>query len=472
MTLLVAWVWHGLAIAVATAAVLACARGLSAATRHAIWWLAYAAAVALPALELIARCALAPSVAPVPAAAADTALPLPAVPDHLVALLAAGWTIYAVVGMRRILLSVAAMARLRRNSRPLDPARALRLPMWSSARTAGRSVRLHTWDGAGTACAVGFRRPTILLSRALVESLDDGALDAIVMHEHAHLERRDDRTQLLGAVMAAFAGWHPAVRFIGRRIHLEREAACDDRVVSRTGAPREYARTLVRAAACGSGGWRALTVPGAVESASVLRRRIRRLLDPDRNRDARVRTRVLVPAAAVLATAVALVARTPAFVVFVETAIHLPRVAPAVLPAAAAFRPRAIASPPFAPTGGPRRPAVAPDEIGGVRPRPPLAARPATPIAGPLAAAPVSRRTGEAVRPLEVSQRMLSAATMPVPREETTSPESWTKMARPAATGGQAIARAGTAAGHGAKEAGVSLARFFGRTGRTVAGRF
>ena len=68
------------------------------------------------------------------------------------------------------------------------------------------------------------------------------------MHEHAHLARYDDWLRMLQSTVTAFCGLHPAVHFISTRIDLEREAACDDRVVSQTGAADRYASCLANAA--------------------------------------------------------------------------------------------------------------------------------------------------------------------------------------------------------------------------------
>ena len=99
--------------------------------------------------------------------------------------------------------------------------------------------------------------------------LSDESLDEIVMHEQAHLDRYDDWSKLLVAVVGSLAGLHPAVRFLARRLDVDREAACDDRVVSRTGATRRYASSLLAVAAASNseagGAGFAAGVPGRLE---------------------------------------------------------------------------------------------------------------------------------------------------------------------------------------------------------------
>ena len=55
MTLIVTWLWQGLAIAWITAAAVRAMPRLNAATRHAVWWLALTAVLAGGAFLLAGR---------------------------------------------------------------------------------------------------------------------------------------------------------------------------------------------------------------------------------------------------------------------------------------------------------------------------------------------------------------------------------------------------------------------------------
>ena len=70
-------------------------------------------------------------------------------------------------------------------------------------------------------------------------------LNAILLHELAHLRRYDDWTNLAQKLVKAILFFHPAVWFIESRLTLEREMACDDAVLAASYSPRAYAESLV-----------------------------------------------------------------------------------------------------------------------------------------------------------------------------------------------------------------------------------
>ena len=327
MTLIVTWLWQGLAIAWITAAAVRAMPRLNAATRHAVWWLALAAVLAIPVAHGLAAITTGTPSAPDLTGALDAAgaLMLPAIPDGVVAGAAAIWAMTAAVGVLRIARSCRALGRLKRASSPFDRSREARLPLWVAARDGGhRAAELRTSDCMTGACALGLGRPVILVSRSVADALNDESLDEIVMHEQAHLDRYDDWSQLLLAVVGSLAGLHPAVRFLARRLDVDREAACDDRVVSRTGATRRYASSLLAVAAASNpeaGGVEfAAGVPTATTTASALRVRVGRLLDPRRDRGARLASATSLVSVTALALAVVMSTQVAPVVIFLEAA--------------------------------------------------------------------------------------------------------------------------------------------------------
>ncbi|MCX5690023.1 MAG: hypothetical protein NTV94_09630, partial [Planctomycetota bacterium] len=141
-----------------------------------------------------------------------------------------------MIAMRRIL------ARAR-------PARDSMLTLVDScARQAGLSaapLTLETHDRLSPMIVCGLR-PTLVLPIALWKELDEDARRAVVLHELAHLRRRDHRTAWFVAFVGLVYWWHPIVWWARRRINEEADTCCDAWVTSLLPEGRRaYARALL-----------------------------------------------------------------------------------------------------------------------------------------------------------------------------------------------------------------------------------
>ena len=95
---------------------------------------------------------------------------------------------------------------------------------------------------------MGCGSPVIAIAPALVQHLTADELDRVVIHEWAHVQRRDDLANVAQLVARVLAGWHPAVWWLDRRLQAERETACDEMAVALTGSSKVYAACLVKLA--------------------------------------------------------------------------------------------------------------------------------------------------------------------------------------------------------------------------------
>jgi len=281
MNLVLSWLIEGTGLAVvATLAARLIPIG-SPAQRHAFWWLALAGMLALPLLPDVNLPAGAAHVSSLnPVSLSPAALTVPAPPTWLPVAALGLWVAAALMSLTRLLVNLRAVRRLARDARPLPARRIGSLERFAGACTGSRPARVCVSSEIRGACAVGFLEPRIMLSSDLVATLDTDAIEAIVLHEYAHLQRYDDWTRLLQKIVLCVAGFHPGVRWASRQIDIEREAACDTLVVTRTGEPMSYARSLTAAAEISSrmSGLTAIAAPGAPMSGRGLHARVARLL--------------------------------------------------------------------------------------------------------------------------------------------------------------------------------------------------
>jgi bla regulator protein blaR1 len=111
-----------------------------------------------------------------------------------------------------------------------------------------RPVQLCTSEQVKVPTAIGLMKPAVVIPRWVMQELSVPELNQILLHELAHLRRRDDWTNLIQQVVRALFFFHPAVWWIEKKIALERELACDDAVLAETDSPRAYAECLAHLA--------------------------------------------------------------------------------------------------------------------------------------------------------------------------------------------------------------------------------
>jgi beta-lactamase regulating signal transducer with metallopeptidase domain len=209
------------------------------------------------------------------------------------------WAFVAATLLLRLTRGYVAVMRLKRVAVPLDePIVLARLHAAGHRRRA--TVALSQL--VAVPCAVGFRRPMILIPARLAASLDADDLARVVLHESAHLQRYDDWLNALEQVVCALQFFQPALHVARRGIDFEREVACDDRVLEAAGDPLRYAECLARIVQRSARGPRVAVAPGFVLRRAQVVGRVRRIVD--RTRDASPRPRF----AAVALTALVLAA--------------------------------------------------------------------------------------------------------------------------------------------------------------------
>ena len=136
------------------------------------------------------------------------------------------------------------------------------------------------------------RRPVLLLPSEVASELDDEELEAVVLHELAHVERRDNLCGNFQTVLSCVFWFNPVVWLVGRKLFAERESACDERVLEAGGASGAYAAGILKVVRFCSG-WRVAGVAG-VASGSNLRRRIEMIMLGEKGGGARAWHRAIL----------------------------------------------------------------------------------------------------------------------------------------------------------------------------------
>lgn len=393
-------------LAIAPLAARALSRG-SAAARHQIWVVALAASLLMPVLAAVApqwRIEVLPASAttvqsvsaPAPASiqpAADPVFePIPALTPNVasepsaqaasVSTLSTTTTIW-LAGVLFVLARLAfGTGRVWWIAR-----RAVPDPVWGPlgqrlARSLGieRDVTFLCGDEDTMPMAWGLTHARVLLPA----EAEDWPLDrqrVVLLHELAHVKRRDSVTQMLAHVACAAYWFNPLVWLAAQRLRAERERACDDLVLAAGTRGSDYADHLLDIArSLRSDAWPTWSAV-TMAHRSQLEGRLMAILDPALPRRSPTRRAMVACATVAMVTIVSLAGvRAVAKAADAEeqgrpSAPATPTPTPTPTPAP---------TPAPAPAPVPRTPRVVLAPV----PVPPLAAQIARPVAAPVVPVP------------------------------------------------------------------------------------
>jgi beta-lactamase regulating signal transducer with metallopeptidase domain len=279
-------------VAAALAAIICrCLHRASAATRHWIWWLAmvmiatcfvvavFRWRVALPVLPR----STASLVGPIPPVSVTQVASVEKTPPVTLVVLIRIWQLGVLALLLRSAMGILRLQTIIRRSRPLDA------DGWQTLRTSmdrpkQKGVRHLVSSEISIPMVEGIRRPVVLLPESAL-TWPRHLLRAVLIHEHAHLKRRD-LAMLAFARFVTFLHWmNPAAWYALRRMQADAEMAADDCVVVSDGEPVAYAEGLVelvrllkRSAAS------RLPAIGMLRRGGSIHARVARILDPQCHR--------------------------------------------------------------------------------------------------------------------------------------------------------------------------------------------
>ena len=169
-------------------------------------------------------------------------------PSVLMGIYAAGVVILSL----RLIRSLVAVTQLKRTALAVaDSSWIGPLAYWRDRLRIARPVSL-VWSGrVRIPMLLGWLRPAIVLPVPQDDSEPPlrSHVDAILLHELAHLSRGDDSWNLLQQVVQIVYWPHPLTWLASRLISGVREQACDDLCVHWAGGARHYRAALMAAAA-------------------------------------------------------------------------------------------------------------------------------------------------------------------------------------------------------------------------------
>lgn len=277
----------------------------NAAARHRVLVLSGLAVAGLPIVDLVLELLGGPSWA-------SRSLPAPSPPSvggpaamesplaaSVVGVLALAWLSGFAVRVLRIVKSAQLLRELVDRSTPGLGSPALEKLGRSIARELRlrQDVEFRVSADCTNPAVVGIRRVSVILPRSLVADGPREALRPVLIHELAHVARRDHIALWAQQIAAAVLWFHPLIHVLNRQLSQAREEICDNHVLARID-PVAYGRTLLGVAELHSA--RPLRASlGLLGDRWSLEERVAQLLDRRRSTATRARRAVSMASGAV-----------------------------------------------------------------------------------------------------------------------------------------------------------------------------
>lgn len=156
------------------------------------------------------------------------------------------WAAGAIFFTLRMVSAWWYVSKLRTESSVIDDGWSDRLQVLAGQLGINRVITLAQSARIHSPMVIGCLKPIVLVPMGMLAGLPAEQIEAIFIHELAHIRRHDYIINLIQSFIEAIFFFNPFVWIISGIIRREREYCCDDTVVSKHGSPLAYARALTQ----------------------------------------------------------------------------------------------------------------------------------------------------------------------------------------------------------------------------------
>lgn len=130
---------------------------------------------------------------------------------------------------------------------------------------------------------LGFRRRTLLVPPAFMETAEAADVEAALGHELAHIKRYDFLKNVLYELISLPVSYHPMTRWLKAQIRQSRELVCDQMAAEFVTTREHYARSLLRLASMMLNQTQTVNIHAiGIFDANILERRVMNLMTKPR----------------------------------------------------------------------------------------------------------------------------------------------------------------------------------------------
>lgn len=144
-----------------------------------------------------------------------------------------------------------------------------------------KNIVLKTTNQSIIPFTIGFLKPVIVVPIAAINNLSAQELEAVLLHELAHIKRYDYVVNIGLLFIEAVLFFNPFSKLINKEIFELRELCCDDLVLQNTSSSKNYAQALLNIAKINSTNNSFFTALTVIPANHQLTNRIKRILKID-----------------------------------------------------------------------------------------------------------------------------------------------------------------------------------------------
>jgi bla regulator protein BlaR1 len=154
------------------------------------------------------------------------------------------WIIGTFIFLLRLLREWSYLSTLKKNATILQNEWNIALENLSHQLHLDNVVQLAESSQIDVPLVIGYIKPFILIPTGMLSGLSTEQLEAIFLHELAHIKRHDYIVNFIQSIVEALLFFNPFIWMISNIVNREREYCCDDIVVNRNTSALAYAKAL------------------------------------------------------------------------------------------------------------------------------------------------------------------------------------------------------------------------------------
>lgn len=156
------------------------------------------------------------------------------------------WFIVVCLRSLQLAIGLRSIFLLRyRETIPADSYWQFRLKELSARMGITSAIHIMESGIAKVPMVIGHLKPLILIPLGMLASLPQAELEAILIHELAHIRRRDYLVNILQSLLEIIFFFNPAILWVSSLIKKEREHCCDDITIATASSKVVYIKALV-----------------------------------------------------------------------------------------------------------------------------------------------------------------------------------------------------------------------------------